>query len=128
MNNGKHLLVEVVAKNNRGFKDKRFIKRLFREIIEVAEMKAVSPTLIYQFPPRQSKLKSGLTAFCVLAESHLSIHTWPENNYFALDLFSCRDFNEKKVISLIKKNFAVKKIYIQVIKRGLGFIFKGLRN
>jgi len=122
MQYGKHLLVEVITKNPKGLDNKNFIKGVFDKIIRAAKMTAVLPTVIYKFPKKANAPKntaSGLTAFSIVQESHLSIHTWPEDNYFAFDLFSCRDFDEKKVIRIIKKSFQIKKIHFKVIDRGI---------
>lgn len=126
MQYGKHLLVEVITKNPKGLDNSIFIKGLFKKIIRAVKMKAVYRTIVYKFPKPKNlpkKTASGLTAFSIVAESHLSTHTWPENNYFALDLFSCRNFDEKKVISIIKKSFLIKKIYFKTIDRGLKINF-----
>ena len=122
MQYGKHLLVEVITKNPKGLDNKNFIKGVFDKIIRAAKMTAVLPTVFYKFPKKANAPKntaSGLTAFSIVQESHLSIHTWPEDNYFAFDLFSCRDFDEKKVIRIIKKSFQIKKIHFKVIDRGI---------
>ncbi|MGC8880736.1 MAG: adenosylmethionine decarboxylase [Minisyncoccia bacterium] len=125
MQYGKHLLVEAITKNPKGLDNSNFIKGLFKNIVRAVKMKAVLPTTIYKFPQHKKSLNtaSGLTAFCIVAESHLSIHTWPENNYFAFDLFSCRNFDEKKVISIIKNSFSVKKIHFKTIDRGISINF-----
>ena len=126
MQYGKHLLVEVITNNPKGLDNENFIKGVFDKIIRAVKMTAVLPTAVYKFPKKADAPKntaSGLTAFSIVQESHLSIHTWPENNYFALDLFSCRDFDEKKAIRIIKKSFQVKKIHFEVINRGIKINF-----
>ena len=48
----------------------------------------------------------GVTAVTLLAESHISIHTWPEDNICRCDLFSCNvDTNYKKVVEYMKERF-----------------------
>ncbi len=126
MQYGKHLLVEVIVKNPKGLDNSNFIKGLFKKIIEAVKMKAVLKTIVYKFPKNKNlpfNTASGLTAFSIVAESHLSIHTWPENNYFAFDLFSCKNFDEKKVIKIIKQSFPIKKIYYKTIGRGISVNF-----
>jgi len=125
MQYGKHLLVEAIIddKDIKGLYNKVFIKSLFVKIIKAVGMKAVSPVFNYQFPKRRTKQKAGVTSFCVLSESHISIHTWPENSYFALDLFSCRHFNEKKAITVVRKAFKIRKLCFKAIKRGLRINF-----
>lgn len=60
----------------------------------------------------------GATAIYLLAESHLSIHTWPENNYVALDLFSCVPLKTvEELESLFRKHLGngikIKEQYIE---------------
>jgi len=65
---------------------------------------------------------------CVVSESHISIHTWPETNYFAFDIFSCSDFDEDLVIEIIGEMFDVDKIHLQIIGRGMKINFKKKRK
>ncbi len=47
----------------------------------------------------------GFSIVQIITESHISLHTWPEYNYLALDIFSCKNFDENKAIEKIKKYF-----------------------
>jgi len=47
----------------------------------------------------------GCTGVIVLAESHISIHTWPENNYAALDIFMCGDCDPDLALAFLKTKF-----------------------
>ena len=127
MQYGKHLLVEVITKNPKELTNKKLIKKVFEEISQAIKITPVLAPVIYQFPKKQDVTKDisgGLTAFCIIAESHLAIHTWPESNYFAFDLFSCKNFEEKIVIQVLKKNFIIQKLVSQIIERGLNINFK----
>ncbi len=61
----------------------------------------------------------GLSGVIVLAESHFAIHTWPEHNYAAIDLFTCGKIDSKKGIDYLKEVFSPKKIQIKKLVRGL---------
>ena len=124
MQYGKHLLVEVKTKNPKVLSNQNFIKGVLKKIIRAVKLKAVSPIVVYKFPQKTKNTASGLTAFSIVAESHLSIHTWPENNYFAFDLFSCKNFNEQQIIKIIKDNFAINQIVYKTIERGIQVNFK----
>ncbi|MFA5392271.1 MAG: adenosylmethionine decarboxylase [Candidatus Paceibacterota bacterium] len=127
MQYGKHLLVEVITKNPESLANKKLIEKIFEKISQAIKITPVLPPVIYQFPKKLGMPKNiagGLTAFCIIAESHLAIHTWPENNYFAFDLFSCRNFEEKIVIQILKKHFAIKKLASQIIERGIDINFR----
>lgn len=68
---------------------------------------------IHKFSPQ------GITGFILLAESHISIHTWPEINYVAIDIFSCGEKGKPyKGLEYLKKEFQPKKIKIRELKRG----------
>jgi S-adenosylmethionine decarboxylase len=61
----------------------------------------------------------GLTGFVLLAESHISIHTWPEFGYTAIDIFTCGQKGKPyRGLEYLKKIFQPKKIQIKEIKRG----------
>lgn len=60
----------------------------------------------------------SFTSLYLLAESHLSIHTWPEYRYIALDVFTCGKCNTKLIVDKIIEYFDAKKIIIKNITRG----------
>lgn len=64
----------------------------------------------------------GVSGVVVLAESHISIHTWPEINYAALDVFMCGDTKPELAIDIIKNTFNTDNVSYNLIKRGKGLI------
>jgi len=60
----------------------------------------------------------GYTAIYLLSESHLSIHTWPERGYAAVDLFSCVPFKHIAVADILKKYFETGEVTDRYIERG----------
>jgi S-adenosylmethionine decarboxylase len=49
--------------------------------------------------------ESGVTGMSIWAESHAAIHTWDEDNYYAFDAFSCKDFRPKDALRLLLSHF-----------------------
>jgi S-adenosylmethionine/arginine decarboxylase-like enzyme len=74
-------------------------------------------------PERQSQSslpleeKGGLTAFQVLGESHLSIHTYPSRRAFSLDLFSCRSFDYELCFDVVRLALKGGRMKISVVER-----------
>jgi S-adenosylmethionine decarboxylase len=62
---------------------------------------------------------AGVSGVVVLAESHISIHTWPERGFAALDVFMCGCCDPYKVIPFLKAAFAPNDVRISEQKRGL---------
>ena len=62
----------------------------------------------------------GVSGVAVLAESHISIHSWPENGYAALDVFMCGDAKPEACVPVLRKAFKPKKIAVSELLRGQG--------
>ncbi len=61
----------------------------------------------------------AITLVLILAESHLSIHTWPEENLIAIDLFSCGAIDGQAVISALTRSLRLEETTVRTLARGL---------
>jgi S-adenosylmethionine decarboxylase len=61
----------------------------------------------------------GISGVAVLAESHISVHTWPERGYAAFDVFMCGDAEPRRALSVFKAAFNPGRIVIGEHKRGV---------
>ncbi len=61
----------------------------------------------------------GITYFAVISTSHFSIHTWPENAYAAVDLFSCTDFEQEAFVQKLREAFKAKRVQTKLIQRSI---------
>lgn len=66
-------------------------------------------------------LKIGVSGVVLIAESHIAIHTYPEKEYFTVDIFSCKEFDLEKAKEYIIDKFKVKRYEFHHIDRGLEF-------
>jgi S-adenosylmethionine decarboxylase len=62
----------------------------------------------------------AITLVLILAESHLSIHTWPEEHLIAIDLFSCGAIDGQAVISGLARRLRLNQVSVRVVPRGPG--------
>ncbi len=60
----------------------------------------------------------GLTAIAVLAESHISLHEWPEHEFIAFDVFVCGEADPEPAIALLRERFPGAHVAAQIIDRG----------
>lgn len=60
----------------------------------------------------------GYTCFALLAESHISIHTWPEHSYVAIDVFMCGQADAEQALAVLRDYFKPEDERIQILDRG----------
>ena len=110
---GRHIIVEFYDCNPDALNDFNLVKT---EMVEAA--KNAGATIVgevfHKFSPH------GVSGAVVIAESHLSIHTWPEYNYAALDLFTCgTTVDPWKAFAYLQKVLGAKRTSQTELKRGL---------
>ena len=86
----------------------------------VEEIGAQKQTQPYVFrTPENFKGKEGLSGWAPIVESGISIHTLTKSLYISLDVYSCRRFDNNKVISFTKDFFSVGEIEVNFVLRGV---------
>jgi S-adenosylmethionine decarboxylase len=108
---GTHLIIDLWDATN--LADPEHVDAVLREAA-VATGATILHGHFHHFGPN-----SGVSGVLVLAESHVSIHTWPERDYAALDIFVCGDCNPYKAIPVLKKGFMPGRVQLAEHKRGL---------
>ena len=83
-------------------------------IIPPITLPIIIPVLFFCFDENQ-----GITGVIVLAESHINIHTWPELEFAALDIFMCGKTNPVAAIPVLESTFKPKLIEVQTVTRGI---------
>ena len=66
--------------------------------------------------------KGGISAFVMIAESHISIHTFPQDSLLTADVYSCKPFDTKKAIEQFKKAFSARTIKKNILKRDITLV------
>ena len=61
---------------------------------------------------------AGITGVAILAESHISIHTWPETGYAAIDVFMCGNCDPQKAVPVFEATFTPARSHVSTHKRG----------
>ena len=79
---GNHLLLELYGCNREKLNDELYLRCQLNSAAKLAKASVLN-IVSNKFEP------FGVTAIALLAESHLSIHTWPESHYSAIDIFTC---------------------------------------
>lgn len=75
---------------------------------------------VLRYNPRGQDDEWGVTGFIIVAESHISIHTYPARQYLALDIYSCKLFDLADAICYVKKLFNLGHVALNYLERGMG--------
>lgn len=108
---GGHLLVDMWGASN--LNDAEHIERALHE-----GAKAAGASILYSYFHRFSP-SGGVTGVVVLAESHITIHTWPERRFAAVDIFMCGACNPLDALPVLRRAFAPENLQVSEQKRGL---------
>jgi len=110
---GTHLIIEVV--DGHGLDDEARIQQAFRDCVDEC-----GATLLHihthKFSPQ------GVSGVAVLAESHISVHTWPEIGYGAFDVFMCGDAEPWRAVNVLKRAFGTADVRVKELLRGDGLV------
>ena len=108
---GIHLLIEIWQA--RYLTDPAQIRKAFIQAIDTCGATLLGLDL-HVFSPN-----GGVSGVAVLQESHLSIHTWPEYEYAAIDIFVCGTINPHLVLPVLEAAFQPGRMEVKEFKRGV---------
>ena len=110
---GKHLLLELKDCNEEALNDLGFLRSTLVEAAKDCGATVLGESF-HPFNPH------GVSGVVIIAESHLSVHTWPEYRYAALDIFTCGDsVQPEKAAEVLIRKLGAKNHSLIEIQRGL---------
>lgn len=118
---GTHLTIDAFECDSVKLYDQNRVRRFLQELPEAIGMTAISDPFVMNYKHPGNNMDSGVTGFIIIAESHISIHTYPYRGCLFMDVFSCKPFDVKKVLMLVEKIFDSGRIEEQLIRRGIAF-------
>ena len=113
----KHYLLELYRCDYEKLNDESFLRCTLNNAAKLANAKVLN-LVSNKFEPQ------GVTAIALLAESHLSIHTWPESYYSAIDIFTCgQNMKPKLACKYLIEALMAEEHLLRVIDRNPPLIF-----
>ena len=117
---GMHLIADCYGCDRRRLENLSLIYEFLSEYPAQMKMTKIMPPYVFRYDAKSPE-DWGISGFVLIAESHISIHTFPEKNYLSLDIFSCKEFDVDNAISHVNDLFGVEKNEIKLLDRGLEF-------
>lgn len=106
---GKHLIADFSGCSSQS--DIKSFELALRSAAEQAGA-TVLDVVLHEFPAN-----NGITGVAILAESHISIHSWPEHDYIAFDIFMCGEADPQIALQSLTEFFSPAKVTTRIIDR-----------
>ncbi len=117
---GQHLMMDGYGCDREKLMNLDWIYDFLSRYPDEISMTKIMPPYVFKYSGKVPE-DWGISGFVLIAESHISIHTFPDKLYLSLDIFSCKAFDAQKAIQHIKDLFDIKKVEIKLLDRGHEF-------
>jgi S-adenosylmethionine decarboxylase len=119
---GEHLMLDGYGGSHDALNDKSLVLKILKDLPEKLGMKLLSEPVVYFAEPNHIKDPGGWSGVVVIAESHLSIHTFPEKGFITADVYTCRNgMDTAYIIDYFTQAYILKDTEINFVKRGLKY-------
>ncbi len=118
---GLHVTIDASQCDKRKLESVTLVYDILNKLPERVGMTKMTLPYVVKWLDKFSQGKEGVSGFVMIAESHVSIHTFPDQDYVFMDIFSCRNFNAEEAIDYLVSAFEAKKHKSNVVKRGIDF-------
>src|SRR5690349_2883667 len=112
-----HLMLELYNCDRELLSNDHLIRRALDEYPARVGMEKVSPVHLYDIET-SNPLDAGLSGFVVIAQSHISMHAWPEYGEVDIDICSCKEFSQEDAIAFAREIFQTDDVEAHFVVRG----------
>ena len=119
---GVHLMIDGYGASRYILKDREVLLEMLIDIPKNMGMHTISEPLVVEVGPKNRKDPGGLSGFVLIAESHISFHTFPERGFVTIDIYTCQDtIDSERLVEFFTKAFELKDVDSYIQKRGLRY-------
>jgi S-adenosylmethionine decarboxylase len=119
---GVHLMVDGYSASGPLMADAKALRRLLDELPGEMGMHAICTPVVVEVGPNCLKDPGGLSGFVMIAESHISFHTFPGRGFVTIDLYTCQTgLNRQAAIDRLLHAFQLSDAEVHVQERGLRY-------
>lgn len=113
-----HVIIDGYGGDPDKLADENVVRVILDQVPEMMGMTKITQPYVLRYTGSKPE-DWGVSGFVMIAESHISMHTFPERRLVWADVFSCKDFDAQPVLDEIKKRFALRTMETQSIPRNL---------
>lgn len=116
---GEHLTLDGYGGDKAKLNDQELVKRCLQELPDMLDMHILAGPEVYFAAGNGKKDPGGWSGFVVIAESHISIHTFPERGFVSIDVYTCKNgLATDHIVTYFKEQFGLQETETNFIERG----------
>lgn len=116
---GKHYMLDGYGADPALLQDATALKKILEEIPPSMGMHTISEPVVMEVGPKNRKDPGGFSGFVLIAESHMSFHTFPKRGFITIDVYTCQDeIDSERLTQLFTRAFSLKSHEVHLIDRG----------
>lgn len=113
-----HLILDGYDGNSEHLQDLEFIYGLLDNYPARIGMRKIMPPYVFRYADSRPG-EWGISGFVLIAEGHISVHTFPDRGHINVDIFSATEFDAPSVVGDMKENFCLGKTRARLLENGL---------
>jgi S-adenosylmethionine decarboxylase len=119
---GVHFTLDGYGGSPEKLNNEKLMEKILNELPERLGMEKLTEPVVKYAEPRNIKDSGGYSGFVMIAESHISIHTFPKKKFVSIDAYTCKDDMDKDGIEkYFRDAYELQETEVQFFKRGLNF-------
>lgn len=116
---GEHLTIDGYKGDSEKLNDCDLVRKCLVELPSMFQMKALADPVVYSAPDNGMKDPGGWSGFVVIAESHISIHTFPARGFVSIDVYTCKNgLAVNNIVDYFVREFSLEKTEVNLLERG----------
>lgn len=116
-----HLIVDGYGCDAEALRNTDLIYHFLDTLPDGIGMTKMIPPQVYEYHGEKSQ-DWGVSGFVLIAESHISIHTFPDRQHVNIDIFSCKSFDTAKCVKIVESRFGLSRTETNILERGLEYM------
>jgi len=118
---GLHVTIDASGCNKRKLASVTLVYDILDKLPDMIGMTKMTLPYVVKWLDKFAHGTEGISGFVMIAESHISIHTFPDQDYVFMDIFSCKEFDAEMAVKHLAGAFEAVKYKKNVLKRGADF-------
>lgn len=115
-----HVIIDGYGGDPEQLADESVVSALLDQYPQEMGMTRIAPAAVVRYQGSRPE-DWGVSGFVMIAESHISVHTFPERRLLWADIFSCKGFDAAPLLEGLKARFRLREMRVSILERGLDY-------